>query len=239
LVEIMMQTEDAKRGLKFSIKEMWLEVFLLGASVSTTWHHTAFAKMEECLHKLLGSTTMGPFVSALFSYLLHSPAKLDRLVAEIRALDSEADISIDGKLNQCEYLWACVDELFRLMPTITNPLFRTVLPGGVVITDRFFEQGIELGASTFEIHRNEKYFPDPHNFKPERFLGSAEEKKAAKKFWVPFSRGNRTCVGQSLAFMVTAQMVARVVWCCDVRLAPEACCGGVAEEEMRAHHEYD
>jgi cytochrome P450 len=182
---------------------------------------------------------MGPFVSALFSYLLHSRAKLDRLVAEIRALDSEDDISIDGKLNQCEYLWACVDELFRLMPTINNPLFRTVLPGGVVITDRFFEQGIELGASTFEIHRNEKYFPDPHTFKPERFLGSAEEKKAAKKFWVPFSRGNRTCVGQSLAFMVTAQMVARVVWCCDVRLAPEACCGGVAEEELRAHHEYD
>ena len=30
LMEIMMQTEDAKRGLKFSIKEMWLEVFLLG-----------------------------------------------------------------------------------------------------------------------------------------------------------------------------------------------------------------
>jgi hypothetical protein len=25
-----MQTEDAKRGLKFSINEMWLEVFLLG-----------------------------------------------------------------------------------------------------------------------------------------------------------------------------------------------------------------
>jgi hypothetical protein len=30
LMEIMLQTEDAKRGLKFSIKEMWLEVFLLG-----------------------------------------------------------------------------------------------------------------------------------------------------------------------------------------------------------------
>ena len=66
-----------------------------------------------------------------------------------------------------------------------------------------------------------------------------EDKKAAKKYWVPFSRGNRTCVGQSLAFMVTAQMAARVVWDCDVRLAPEACCGGVAAGDLRAHHEYD
>lgn len=30
LMGVMMQTEDAKRGLAFSMKEMWLEVFLSG-----------------------------------------------------------------------------------------------------------------------------------------------------------------------------------------------------------------
>jgi len=30
LMEVMMQTEDTKRGLKFSMKELWLEIFLLG-----------------------------------------------------------------------------------------------------------------------------------------------------------------------------------------------------------------
>jgi hypothetical protein len=39
--------------------------------------------------------------------------------------------------------------------------------------------------------------------------------------------------------VVTAQMVAKVVWNCDVRLAPEACCDDIAEEKLRAHHEYD
>jgi cytochrome P450 len=56
---------------------------------------------------------------------------------------------------------------------------------------------------------------------------------------MPFSRGNRTCVGQSLASMITAHMIARVVWDFDVRLAPEVCYGGVAAGELRAHHEYD
>lgn len=66
-----------------------------------------------------------------------------------------------------------------------------------------------------------------------------EDKKAAKKYRVPFSRGNRTCAGQALALIVTADMTARVVLDCDVRLAPEACYGGIAARKLRAHHEYD
>jgi hypothetical protein len=31
-MEIVVQTEDSKRGLEFGIKEMWLEVFLLGGA---------------------------------------------------------------------------------------------------------------------------------------------------------------------------------------------------------------
>ena len=48
---------------------------------------------------------MRSFVSAMFFFFLHSLAKFDGLVTEIRTtLDSEDDISIDGRLNQCEYL---------------------------------------------------------------------------------------------------------------------------------------
>jgi cytochrome P450 len=193
-----------------------------------------------CANANAGSTTIGPFVSTLFSLLLHSPDKLDRLVTEIRgSLESEEDICIDGKLQDCEYLWACVDELFRMMPTITNPLFRTVQRGGVVVNDLFFEEGIELGSSIFEIHRNTNYFADPHSFKPERYIGSEEEKKAAKQYWVPFSRGNRACVGPALAYMVTGQTMAKAVWHYDMRLAPESCCGSIATEELQPHHNYD
>jgi hypothetical protein len=43
---------------------------------------------------------MGPFISASFFLLLHYPAKLDRLVSEIRnTLDSDDDICIGGKLD--------------------------------------------------------------------------------------------------------------------------------------------
>jgi hypothetical protein len=199
LIEIMMQTEDAKHGLKSSVKKMcrWK---------SSSWAEfvrtaTASRKGSNIDVISAGSTTMDLLVSAMFFFfLLHSLAKLDRLATEnLTTLDTEDDISIDGKLNQC------VDKLFRLIFTITNSLLRRVPPGGVVVVkDKFFGQAIELGGFAFEIHRNEKHWKDPHTSKPGRFLGSAAEKKAAKKYWVPFSRGDRTCMGQSLAFAVTA-----------------------------------
>lgn len=172
--------------------------------------------------------------------LLHSPAKLDRLATEIRNLPSEEEICIDGQLDNCSYLWACIDELFRLMPVINNALFRTVQKGGVVINGTFFPEGTDLGSSIFEINRNDQYFEDPHEFKPERYLGSTEEeRKEAKKYWVPFGRGNRTCVGQTLAYVITVQTVAKVIWHYDLRLAPESCCGSVPVEELASHHKFD
>lgn len=39
LMEVMMQTQDAKNGLKFSMKEMWLEVFLSGGVGESCCHH--------------------------------------------------------------------------------------------------------------------------------------------------------------------------------------------------------
>ncbi|KAB8278471.1 cytochrome P450 [Aspergillus minisclerotigenes] len=40
-----------------------------------------------------------------------------------------------------------------------------------------------------------QHFPDPHTFNPERRLGMAEERKSLESVLVPFSRGNRQCLG--------------------------------------------
>lgn len=213
-IEVMMQTKDEKRGLEFSTKELWLEVFLLRAVGKCATHHISspVSKGPRTLTPNSGSTSIGSFISAIFSMLLHAPSTLDRLATEIRSLPSESEIRIDGQLDNCAYLWASVDELFRLMPVMNNALFRTVQKGGVVINNTYFPEGTDLGSSIFEINRNEQYFDEPHAFKPERCLGSTEEeRKEAKKYWVPFGRGNRTCVGQTLAYVITVQTVAKVL----------------------------
>lgn len=47
-------------------------------------------------------------------------------------------------------------------------------------------------------HWNEEIFPDPMKFKPERWLG--ESKKQLQKYFIPFAKGSRSCVGMILAW---------------------------------------
>jgi cytochrome P450 len=47
------------------------------------------------------------------------------------------------------------------------------------------------------MHFNPKYFPEPKEFKPERFLG--DETDIPRHAYRPFEKGQRSCLGQPLA----------------------------------------
>ena len=61
--------------------------------------------------------------------------------------------------------------------------------------------GYELPAGSFvfpavaALHYREDLFPDPHEFRPERFL----EGKPDNYAWIPFGGGVRRCIGASFA----------------------------------------
>lgn len=40
------------------------------------------------------------------------------------------------------------------------------------------------------------HFPEPHAFRPERWLESEDD---LHRYWVPFGRGSRSCLGQHFA----------------------------------------
>lgn len=50
------------------------------------------------------------------------------------------------------------------------------------------------------MHRNPKLFPDPHTFRPSRFL-SPELQTQTENAFRPFERGPRNCIGQELAML--------------------------------------
>jgi cytochrome P450 len=56
----------------------------------------------------------------------------------------------------------------------------------------------------FHMHMNESIFPDPSEFKPERWLGNPRGPSGLKPlghYLVSFSRGARSCIGKNLAMM--------------------------------------
>lgn len=76
--------------------------------------------------------------------------------------------------------------------------------------------GCELPAnsiilfSPYTLHRREDIYPDPEEFRPERF--SAENRDSIPKMgFIPFSAGHRICLGKALATMEASLILARMI----------------------------
>jgi unspecific monooxygenase len=96
-------------------------------------------------------------------------------------------------LGRMEYLDAAIRESLR---------FRTILPFVVRLTKQAFvadgheyPPGVLLCPCNHLVHRRPDLYPDPAEFRPERFL----ERKYTGYEWFPFGGGNRTCLGMAFA----------------------------------------
>lgn len=67
-------------------------------------------------------------------------------------------------------------------------------------TDIVFEKGTAILIPALAIQRDEKYFPDPLTFNPDRF---AEKNAAPSMSYLPFGDGPRNCIGMRLGKMQT------------------------------------
>lgn len=65
-----------------------------------------------------------------------------------------------------------------------------LLPG----TDTLIKKGSAILVPIMEIHHDERYYPEPEKFDPERF--SAENKGKINTYtFLPFGQGPRNCIG--------------------------------------------
>jgi cytochrome P450 len=61
--------------------------------------------------------------------------------------------------------------------------------------------------SQFIMHRDQRFFPDPERFDPERWTSEAQA--ARPKFsYFPFGGGARVCIGEQLAWMEGILLIA-------------------------------
>jgi len=98
-----------------------------------------------------------------------------------------------------EYLDYFIQENLRLHP----PAF--ILPTRLATTDVYYEntnqiipKGAIVGMDVRSIHRNPDFWEEPEKFDPERF--TPERKKGRHRYaYVPFSLGNRQCIGNEFS----------------------------------------
>ncbi len=73
--------------------------------------------------------------------------------------------------------------------------------------------------SQFITHRDERFFPDPLRFDPERFTPEAKARRA-KFTYFPFGAGMRQCIGESFAWMEASLLLATLAQKWKLKLVP-------------------
>ena len=130
----------------------------------------------------------------------------------------------------------------RMVPGIATVLVRVVLEGGMIIAGENLPEGTIVGSSGHAMHRNPEYFHEPEIFRPERWISGDGDllPPEARRGFFPFGYGPRACTGVHLALAELHLVVARAVFCYDMRLAKEAnCCqasssGKCTDREFRS-----
>jgi cytochrome P450 len=92
-----------------------------------------------------------------------------------------------------DYLGATVKEVLRARPVIVDVARKLKAPA--TIGDYELPAGTFVLPAIAALHYREDLFPQPHEFRPERFLDG----KADNYAWIPFGGGIRRCIGAAFA----------------------------------------
>ena len=106
--------------------------------------------------------------------------------------------------EETEYTTAVAREALRLRPVLDFVLRRVNEP--VEIAGYEFQPGDILAPCIYLVQRRPDLYPDPLEFRPERWLGV----KPGTYTWIPFGGGVRRCIGMSFA-MAEMEVVMRAV----------------------------
>ncbi|AOR30859.1 hypothetical protein BFF78_07150 [Streptomyces fodineus] len=151
---------------------------------------------------LAGTETTASAICWALEFLTRHPHVVERLRAEIE----------DGTSD--EYLTAVVHEVLRLGPPIQQIVPREVVKP-VEIGGVRYAPGDRLWASAYLLNRDEHNYPQPDEFRPERFLGV----KPASHTWIPFGGGHTRCLGDRIALMELKATLTEILATCDVERA--------------------
>lgn len=144
-------------------------------------------------------------------YWIHKlPSVRQKLLQELDSLGDDPDPSTVFKLP---YLNAVCSEILRIYPVaiITFPrVVRTPLSlGGYEL-----EPGTVILGSIYLTHQREDIYPEPKQFKPERFL----ERQFSAYEYLPFGGGTRRCIGLAFAQLKMKLALAKILSSLELEL---------------------
>ena len=157
-------------------------------------HSAIFNNMIDLF--LAGMETTSSALLWTILYLLHHPDIQTRVHEELdRVVGQDKSPSLDDK-NQLHFTNAVLHESFRVTSFVPMSVPHYALEE-VKVQQFVIPKGSVVLPSLYHVMHNPKRFPNPAKFDPDRFM--TEGKFVKDEHVIPFSIGQRYCLGQSLA----------------------------------------
>lgn len=148
-----------------------------------------------------GADTVASAMRSCLLYICLHPRVYRRVQQEIDSLEVESSITY-SQTHDLSYLRAACNEAMRLFPSIVFPLPRCIA-SDLSIDGKPIPAGTVVSVSPGAQNRDPTIFgPDPHCYRPERWLESDTTFKTMAQNVMTFGgNGPRNCIGQNIALV--------------------------------------
>ncbi len=140
-----------------------------------------------------------------------------------KKLHAELDLVLEGRLPGAEdipklvYTEHVVAETMRMYPPVW--LIGRTAKEDVRVGDIAMKRGDVCVVCPYVVHRDERFFPDPERFDPDRW--ELHLREARPKFsYFPFGGGTRVCLGERFAWAEMILAIATIAQKWRLRMAP-------------------
>ena len=150
-----------------------------------------------------GHETTATALSWAFYWIHYQPQVRDKLLQELHRLGDNLD---PKDIFRLPYLTAVCQETLRIYPVVLVAPSR-ILKAPFRVMDYQFETDTNLSPCIYLVHHREDLYPEPKQFKPERFL----ERQYSPYEYFPFGGGSRRCLGEALAILEMKLVLATIL----------------------------
>lgn len=191
--------------------------------------HISTSRFSAQLNNILmaGHDTTKHLLTNIFYQLARNPRVKEKLQCELRQVILSADGLTDAKQllkDNLPYLDSVIQEALRLsssVPAVARDVLQNVSLHGYVIP-----KGSVVMISFDALHKSSELWENPLEFDPDRFETRAcadhEQPKNHRNSLMPFSRGERMCIGRFFALQEVKTVVVELMLAgIDFELLPD------------------
>lgn len=168
-------TSPEERGQQTIVHE------ILDSSLNS--HDKSFQRIFEDVTSVSGAgfETSGSVLRLLCFHVFNSPRILHTLARELKSAGLSHSNAMElKKLEQLPFLTAIIMEGLRLSPGVATRMARIAPDRDLFYKGWRIPAGTPVGMTTILMHTDEKNYPDPYSFQPERWMDASSVRKNAE-----------------------------------------------------------